>query len=76
MKKKDVKNRFGNFEDDGESLGLEDFEGFSFNHSMSGLSKPVKFKDKYSKGEAEGNHGKFKSEKKKKKRLHKDDFFF
>jgi hypothetical protein len=47
---------------------------------MSGLSRPVKFKDKYSKGGAEGNHENFKSAmfsgKKKKKRLNKDDNFF
>ena len=86
MKKKVVKNRFEEYEDDDESSELEeleeleDFEDFSFNRSMSGLSRPVKFKNKYSKGGAEGNPGNFKSEmlsgKKKKKRLNKDDNFF
>ena len=80
MKKKVVKNCFEEYEDDDESSEFEDFEDFSINHSMLGLSRPVKFKDKYSKGGAEGNHENFKSAmfsgKKKKKRLNKDDNFF
>jgi hypothetical protein len=79
MKKNVGKNRFGELEDD-DSLNLEDFDDLSLNHSMSGLSRPVKFKSKFSKVGPDDKRGNFKpdifSGKKKKKRPHNDNDFF
>lgn len=79
MKKNVGKNRFGELEDD-DSLDLEDFEDLSLNHSMSGLSRPVKFKSKFSKVGPDEKRGNFKSDissgKKKKKRSNNDNDFF